>query len=325
MAALLVQAQDPNFSQFFASPLTLNPAFTGKIDGTFRVAGNHRNQWPSISNAFITTSASFDVGILRNKIPENDQFGIGVLAMTDRSGDGILQSNYAALSLAYHKSLDEDGFHQIGLGFQGAYTTKRLDVSKARFEDMLRANGWTGITTEIFTNQQLNVNYFDMNVGFLYTGTTNGSNTYYLGASAYHINRQRESFVGAQYYLQPRLTLQGGGMVPVQEYNAIHFSALHSRQANATNTVIGGAYMLNLNQDMQNPSNLYVGTWYRFGDAFIPYIGLEWGNFTLGTTYDVNTSGLKPGSNMRGGIEISLVYIKRPSDPNLRRLNCPRF
>jgi hypothetical protein len=114
-------------------------------------------------------------------------------------------------------------------------------------------------------------------------------------------------------------------MVPVQEYNAIHFSALHSRQANATNTVIGGAYMLNLNQDMQNPSNLYVGTWYRFGDAFIPYIGLEWGNFTLGTTYDVNTSGLKPGSNMRGGIEISLVYIKRPSDPNLRRLNCPRF
>ena len=36
-----VNAQDPNFSQFFASPLTLNPALTGKFDGTFRVAGNY--------------------------------------------------------------------------------------------------------------------------------------------------------------------------------------------------------------------------------------------------------------------------------------------
>ncbi|MES1226414.1 MAG: type IX secretion system membrane protein PorP/SprF, partial [Bacteroidota bacterium] len=41
-------AQDPNFSQFFASPLTLNPALTGKFDGVYRVAGNYRNQWPTI-------------------------------------------------------------------------------------------------------------------------------------------------------------------------------------------------------------------------------------------------------------------------------------
>ena len=37
-------AQDPHFSQFFSSPLTLNPAFTGKFFGTYRVAGNYRNQ-----------------------------------------------------------------------------------------------------------------------------------------------------------------------------------------------------------------------------------------------------------------------------------------
>src|SRR6186997_2334542 len=51
-------AQDPNFSQFFASPLTLNPALTGKFDGTFRLAGNYRNQWPSINNAFVTKTGS---------------------------------------------------------------------------------------------------------------------------------------------------------------------------------------------------------------------------------------------------------------------------
>src|SRR5215831_3195459 len=105
------QAQDPNFSQFFASPLTLNPALTGKFDGSFRVAGNYRNQWPTINNAFITYTASFDAGILKGTIPDFDQFGVGVMAFSDKSGNGVLQNNYLALSTAYHKALDENGFH----------------------------------------------------------------------------------------------------------------------------------------------------------------------------------------------------------------------
>ena len=68
--ALCASAQDPNFSQFFASPLTLNPALTGKFDGVYRVAGNYRNQWPTINNAFRTYTASFDMGILKNSIPD---------------------------------------------------------------------------------------------------------------------------------------------------------------------------------------------------------------------------------------------------------------
>src|SRR5215210_2094180 len=82
------RAQDPNFSQFFVSPLTLNPALTGKFDGVMRVAGNYRNQWPSINNAYTTYTASADGGILRNSIPEFDQFGVGVLAFSDKSGNG---------------------------------------------------------------------------------------------------------------------------------------------------------------------------------------------------------------------------------------------
>ena len=51
-----VKAQDPHFSQFFSSPLTLNPAFTGKFNGTWRLAANHRDQWPSIPKAYVTSS-----------------------------------------------------------------------------------------------------------------------------------------------------------------------------------------------------------------------------------------------------------------------------
>jgi len=319
-------AQDPNFSQFFASPLTLNAALTGKFDGVYRVAGNYRNQWPTIYNAFTTYTASFDAGLLKNRIPEYDQFGVGILGFADQAGDGVLKTNAAALSISYHKAIDEDGYHQIGAGFQGGFVSKRLDVSKVYFEDQLTTSGFTGPTLEVFPNQRVSVSYFDLNAGLLYNGSTNGYNNFYLGASMYHINRPKETFQNDPYFLlNARVTLQGGGKIPIGQYNYLHFSANHSMQAKAHNTVVGGAYALNLNGDIDNPTTLYLGSWFRFGDAVIPYIGLEFGELHFGATYDVNTSSLKPGSNMRGGAEISLIYIKKPTDPNAKKLNCPKF
>lgn len=319
-------AQDPNFSQFFASPMTLNPALTGKFDGVYRVAGNFRDQWPTINNAFVTKTASFDMGIMKNRLPDIDQLGVGILGVTDRAGDGVLVTNYAGLSIAYHKGLDENGYHQIGAGFQGTYTNKRLDISKVVFEDELTPLGFVpGTTGEVFTNKQINVSYFDMNAGILYNGTTNGYNNFYIGASMYHINRPKESFQGGDFILLPRTTIQAGGKIPVGTYNYLHFAANHSIQAKATNTIVGGTFSLNVNNDEENPTNLYLGAWYRFNDAAIPYIGLEFNSVHIGVTYDATTSSLKPASNTRGGMEISLIYIKRPVDPNAKKLNCPRF
>ena len=78
-------AQDPHFSQFSSSPLTLNPAFTGKFFGTYRVAGNYRNQWPSINNAFTTATASIDFHIMQNKIAANDTWGLGFVGYNDNT------------------------------------------------------------------------------------------------------------------------------------------------------------------------------------------------------------------------------------------------
>jgi type IX secretion system PorP/SprF family membrane protein len=318
-------AQDPNFSQFFASPLTLNPALTGKFDGVYRVAGNYRNQWPSISNAYTTATVSYDMGILKDRIPEYDQFGIGIMGFTDRAGDGALTNNYVALSLAYHKGLDENGYHQIGAGFQGTYVNKRLNTANLKFQDQLTPFGFTGVTSEIFSHEQVNISYFDMNAGFIYNGSTNGYNNFYVGASMYHINRPKESFQGGNFVLNARTTIQAGGKIPVGTYNYLHLAANHSMQAKAHNTMIGAAYSLNVNNDEENPTNVYLGAWYRLQDAIIPYIGLEFGEFHLGASYDVNTSSLKPASNSRGGMEVSLVFIKKPVDPNAKKLNCPKF
>jgi hypothetical protein len=144
----------------------------------------------------------------------------------------------------------------------------------------------------------------------------------------YHINRPKETFQGGEFYLNSRTTLQAGGKLPTNEYNAFHFSSIYSFQANANNLMFGGAYAMNLNYDEENPVNVYMGAWARFNnvtDALIPYVGLEFGDVQIGASYDVNISSLQPASNMRGGFELSVIYIKKPVDRSLKKLNCPKF
>lgn len=320
-----LRAQDPHFSQFFASPLTLNPALTGMFDGDFRVAGNFRNQWPTINNAFKTGTASVDFSLLKDRIPENDRWSIGLLALNDRSVNRILNNSHYSLSTAYHKGLDENGYHQLTIGFQGTFTSKVLDVTQADFEDELTALGFTGVTSEVFASNRVAINYFDLNTGILYSGTTNGENSFYVGSSVYHVNRPNESFLGGSFILEPRVTIHGGGRLPMGSYRAIHGSVIHQRQGGANETVLGAAMSFTINQDEYSPVDLYVGAWYRTRDAVIPYAGLEFGSFRVGFTYDVTMSNLRTATERRGGSEISLIWIRRPVEEWRRRLHCPKF
>ena len=319
----VVHAQDPHFSQFFSSPLTLNPAFTGKFDGLWRLAANHRDQWPSIPKAYVTTSASVDFPILKNKIAENDVFGLGISGVTDASANSALKLNYGSISMSYHKSLDENGYNTIGAGFQGTYSSMILDFTKLTFADELGQNGFErGTTLEVFSNNR-NQNYFDVNAGLLFSGSSNGENNYYLGASMYHINRPKISFKDDNWYLSGRLTVHGGGSFPVSDVVAVNASVIYQAQNKASETVLGGALALNANSDNINPTNVYIGAWMRLNDAVIPYLGLEFSGLRIGASYDINISSLKAATGNRGGSEISVIYIKRKAES--KGLPCPRF
>lgn len=322
IVSFIVNAQDPHFSQFFASPLTLNPAFTGKFNGQWRLAANHRDQWPSIPKAYVTSSASIDFPILQNKIPETDVFGIGLSGLSDASANNILKLNYGSASLSYHRALDEDGYSTIGAGFQATYSSLSLDVTKLNFEDMLTQNGFTGTTTDLLTNGN-NQSYFDVNAGILYSGSSNGINNYYLGVSMYHINRPKVSFKDKNWFLSGRITVHGGGSFPVSDQLTLHSSVIHQIQNKASETTLGAAIAANLNQDEEKPTSVYLGSWVRFNDAIVPYVGLEFGGLRIGASYDLNISSLKAATNTRGGSEISLIYIKQPAEN--KGIPCPKF
>lgn len=323
VVAVVVTAQDPHFSQFFSSPLTLNPAFTGKFFGTYRVAGNYRNQWPNINNAFTSATASIDFQVMQNKMSQGDSWGVGFMGFNDNSSNGAVQFNYGTFSTAYHKSLDEDGMHQIGLGVQATYANMLINTNRLSFEDQLTTAGFTGLTSEIFNSSTLKSSYVDLNAGLLYNGSTNDRNNFYFGVSMYHINRPKQSFTGAEYLLKPRTNIHAGTYFPLGATTTLHLSGSQSFQAQVSQTIIGGAVQLSTAPEDPNATSIYVGAWMRLKDAIIPYVGIEFNNIRIGASYDYNASSLRTASMNRGGIELSLIYIRRPNTD--RPVNCPKF
>ena len=77
-------AQDPHYTQYFASPLTLNPALTGLTQCDLRLSANYRNQWSSVtSNPYTTAAISYDMSALKGKLDNGDAVGIGILGFYD--------------------------------------------------------------------------------------------------------------------------------------------------------------------------------------------------------------------------------------------------
>jgi type IX secretion system PorP/SprF family membrane protein len=297
-------AQDPHFSQFYSSPLTLNPAMTGVFAGETRLAMTYRNQWRTVSTPFTTATVACDFQLLNDRIG-NDLFGIGFVGTIDQSNNQGLKANFLSVSTAYSKSIDMEGSHKIGVGFQTSWATKKADYSRFVFSRQFTPMGFdpslpTGEPTSGFT-----INYLDVAAGFLYSGMNGANSQWYLGGSYYHLNNPNEAISTEQNRLSPRLSVHGGFNFAFAEQNRIYLSALYMNSM-ITEEYLFGTVFEKYIPNVEYETSLYTGVYYRPNDAIIPYIGFGTSKMQLGLSYDINISSLKTATQSRGGFEISL-------------------
>ena len=126
-----MQAQDPQFTQFYANPIYLNPAYTG-VTYEHRFIGNYRNQWLGLSKAYQTFSASYDYNLA------DVNSGIGFQLWRDVAGSSKFTTTSAGVSYAYHVKLDK--FRELRGGMQFNYVSKTIDYTKLVFNDQLTPN-----------------------------------------------------------------------------------------------------------------------------------------------------------------------------------------
>jgi len=309
-------AQDPQFTQYFASPLSLNPAYTGYLDGKYRLNTNIRQQWRSVGDPYNTVSFSADMNLKAENYLTEDKLGVGLMAIRDESLDGALTSNYIAASFSYHKSLAEDGNHILGLGIQLARNFKSVDLNRLTFGSQFTGAGFDRNIPVNFEGSDNNISYFDVNLGLLYTSHRDWGN-YYAGVSAYHLTRPDETiFSDIDAPLELRATYHAGGTFHINDGLSVLVSGLYMKQGNMKDKMLGSAISFQPNYKHK----IYLGLWYRAKEAILPYIGYDYGEYSFGINYGIPVPSIlayKPQA-----IELSLIF--RKSSINRLRL-CPRF
>lgn len=304
-----VRAQDPEFTQFYANPLYLNPAMAGSKRCP-RIGLNYRNQWPNLTGSFVTSSASYDQYI------DGINGGLGFYAMTDNAAN-TLKTTRAAFMYSYKIPVSRK--FSVNLAAEAAFFQKSVDWNKLTFGDMIDPRrGFVYQTNDVQSGNS--VSNVDFSAGFL-----GYSDIFYFGFAAHHLTQPNESLLGNQSDVNARLPMKytghAGAMIPLDgSYNKsktfLSPNILFRQQGTFT--------QLNIGMYIKSGALTY-GVWYRNKDAFIATLGIETDNFRIGYSYDVTLSKLGIASGGSHEVSLGIVFPCKPKRKQYRTISCPSF
>lgn len=312
-------AQDAQFSQFYANPLYLNPAMAG-VQICPQIIVNYRNQWPGLSKSFINYNASYDQYF--NKI----HGGVGVLVNMDNAGDGILKTTQAGLMYSFSLQAGENLY--INMAIQGTFFQKTLNWDLLQFGDQIDPQqGFVLPTGETPPNSN-SVVFPDFSTGLVFgwKGIIHG------GVAVHHLTEPNMAFydqvenklpMKITGHLGANINLEGGGLGFAEDSEPKFYIApnLLYQQQGDFHQLNAGVYVIRL--------PIVIGTWFRHNfenaDAIIVLVGINYKNLKIGYSYDITLSKLK--SNTGGSHEVSLAWQFNCIEKRrkLRAINAPGF
>jgi len=328
-----VTAQDPQFSQFYAAPLYLNPAFAGST-GQARVGINYRDQWPAIDANFTTFSAYGDFYI------EDKNSGLGFIINHDR--EGVLGLTSTSIAIQYSYDLKITKKFSFRPGFQAAIYNRSVNFDQLTFGDQFNSQtGQIQYTSGELLNSGQSIFFPDISMGGLLY-----SKNAWLGFSAFHITQPNQSVVGGYDPLPIKLSAHAGykfffpegilktGVYAVPQERSITPCIQYRHQGQWDQMDVGSYFTL---------EPLVVGLWYRGipfrevngfanNESIVFLIGITKRGpkdvLNIGYSYDLTVSKLGPSSG--GAHEFSLSYSWSTRDPRKPPkdkliIPCPKF
>jgi type IX secretion system PorP/SprF family membrane protein len=312
-----VYGQDPHFTQFYANPLYLNPAFAG-VKQCPKVNVNYRNQYPSLG-VYQTYSASYDQYVDRLN------GGVGVLIMQDEAANGALSLTEASLIYSYHLTVTRD--FSILFGAQGTFRQRALDWNSLTFPDQIDPfYGFVKPTNEIAPDNTTN-SHLDLTFGML--GFTEH---FYAGITASHVTEPNEAFL-SNNSLPMKLSAQMGATIPLGRkrlYNSLDNLLIPHvvfQSQGGANQLTGG---VSFNRGPMTGGMAYrqaIGAISTNPDALVFIVGIAPNDvpWTFGYSYDYTISPLK--NTLGGAHEISMSYQFpcRSRRTRYSEIKCPKF
>ncbi|MEQ8518277.1 MAG: PorP/SprF family type IX secretion system membrane protein [Cytophagales bacterium] len=330
---LVSKAQDATFSQYYASSVFLNPALVGNYESlTFN--SSFRSQWQSIVEPYTTSQISLIAPLKGGRYHKTKIGGIGATVFNDVAGNGNFKTTGIMGSFAYNKSLDRKNLKVLSFGGQVGLIQKQVDFSNlewgSQYNPFVGFDGTVNPNEVGFDNQ---IMYPNVNLGFMFY--YNPTQTYlFTGMSSYsgvvvsNVIQPNESFIKDTKSALPLLIKYHGGF-EVHMSSKVDISPNILVQYQDRNYQInGGLYvtyrLFNTPLGVLAKTDLVFGGWYRYGDAAILSIGLDNRYYTIGFSYDYNTSQLSTLATGTGAYEITLT-LRKVKEARRRRFSTPKI
>lgn len=318
-------AQDPQFSQFFAAPLYLNPAFTGSTE-EHRFIANYRNQWPNMAKGYVTYSFSYDYNM------KDLNSGFGLLATADKAGTANMGTTNIGFLYSYKVRLSDNWIVTPGIHF--AYGTRGINREKLILGDQLTYGEANSASNDPLVFALGNSDYFDFGSGLLIY-----NKVFWAGISAYHMNEPNLTFIDDESILSMKTSVHAGAKIPLyngpfkrQRSTSIAPSFIYKRQGDVDQLDLGLHFHYN---------PIMAGVWYRgipvmkneysdkvSQDAVTFLLGAKFDQFDFGYSYDITISDL--GASSGGAHEVSMTYqLALGKSSKIKRkekfIPCPTF
>ncbi|HCZ37287.1 MAG TPA: hypothetical protein DHV26_15300 [Cytophagales bacterium] len=318
-------AQDPQFSQYYAAPLYLNPAFTGTSED-HRFIANYRNQWPNAARGFVTYAFSYDVNL------NHYNSGVGFLATVDQAGTAGMRSSQLNFLYSYKWNVSNKWVVSAGLNF--GYAFRSIDLNRLIFGDQLQFDSDGNVPTDDQALFNLgNTQYFDFNSGVLAY-----NKNFWFGFSASHLNTPNRSLINQEAEVPMKTSFHGGVRIPLYggPFKKEHISVLapsfvYKKQGRFDQLDVGVHFLYD---------PIMMGVWYRgiplqqnvrdniSQDAMVVILGFQFEKLELGYSYDFTVSELGPISG--GAHEVAIKYkLQMATQVKTKRkdkfIPCPTF
>tara|TARA_B100002003_G_scaffold232880_1_gene245173 strand:+ start:2556 stop:3503 length:948 start_codon:yes stop_codon:yes gene_type:complete len=299
-----LKAQDVHFSQFSIGNIGLNPAIVGTQDTDYKVTLQKRRQWASVANPFSSFAICFETKNIYLNTP------VGIQFINDIAGDANFTTSQ--LNFAINKSLAINQYKQFSMGIFLGYAQREIDYSDLVFAE-----------TEQLQNSSFI--FFDVGLGGNYSVTINDNFSVIMGLGAYHINSPKQSLLKDDdirlnqkynYYLRSFFQLNHSLIISP--------SLLYSEQGKSNEFIFGST----IKHELSTYNTKLIGeVFYRWKDAIIPSLGLNYQHITAIISYDINTSDLVTASKHKGGFEFSVIYMwnrKQKQEIKIKKY-CPKY
>lgn len=307
LCAVSIKGQDIHFSQFYESPLLINPAAAG-ASADYRIAVNYKNQWKSVINPFKTAAIAFDTKLL-SKPEQKNHFGIGISLFNDKVGASKFTTNQVNLDLANHYSINTH--NRVSAGIKVGIFQKYINTTGLKWDNQYNGRDYDASRPTGESISVNNYNSLDLGAGILYTFTKLEKALQIQGGlSVAHLNAPKNSFYSNDVSTKMKLIAHANlSFQPKEKNYKILPSFILSNQGGHLE-IVGGSNIAFLMSDQNRFSSaIHFGTFYRVNDAAIFVVALEYKkNMKFGISYDVNLSRLTSASKFRGGPEFSFVY-----------------